>query len=123
MNEFTLPVNSITNDDRIIDKDVVSRLAESIKEIGLIVPIAITPLGELVAGGHRLAAVKKLGWETIPCTMLTGTMEDPVNRIAVIDENLIRREIPAVERTQYLAERKKLYLELHPETEKGKNTD
>lgn len=45
-------------------------LEESINEIGLLHPIAVTPDGELVAGERRIEAFKLLGRETIPATVM-----------------------------------------------------
>jgi ParB family chromosome partitioning protein len=44
----------------------VSSLARSIAEIGLLHAIVITPNGELIAGGRRLAACKELDWTELP---------------------------------------------------------
>ena|SRR6516165_242870 len=65
---------------RPIDNETVARLAESIRAIGLRTPITVRYFADrssndglsedsyvLVAGAHRLAAVKSLGWEKIDC--------------------------------------------------------
>ena len=44
----------------------VEKLAESIKEHGLIQPILLSNEMVLIAGGRRLRAIKHLGWEEIP---------------------------------------------------------
>lgn len=41
-------------------------LADSIRRLGLLQPVVITPSGELIAGERRLRAVKLLGWVTVP---------------------------------------------------------
>lgn len=53
-------------------KDVgdVDGLAESIKAIGLLHPVVVTPKLRLVAGFRRLTACKKLGWKSIPVRLL-----------------------------------------------------
>lgn len=43
-------------------------LAESMREIGLLHPVVVTPGGHLIAGARRIAAARLLGWETIPTT-------------------------------------------------------
>jgi N6-adenosine-specific RNA methylase IME4 len=73
----------------------------------------------LVAGRHRLEAVRKLKHEYIECRVLDGLSADQA-RLAEIDENLLRADLTPSERATHHAERKKLYLKLHPETEKGK---
>jgi ParB family chromosome partitioning protein len=42
----------------------VESLMESIKRLGLLQPVTITPDGVLVCGARRLEAVKRLGWPT-----------------------------------------------------------
>ena len=43
----------------------VATLAESMASVGLLAPIVITVTHRLVAGAHRLAAARSLGWKTI----------------------------------------------------------
>jgi ParB family chromosome partitioning protein len=69
---------------------------------------------EMVAGRHRLAAAKQLGWSEIPAVVVE--LDDVDRLLAEIDENLIRNELRTLERSEHLAERKRLYLLKHPET-------
>ncbi len=62
---------------------------------------------EIVAGLHRLAAVKLLGWKAIEATLVV--LEGLRAELAEIDENLIRNELTALERADTLLHRKKLY--------------
>src|SRR5262249_15468289 len=62
----------------------------------------------LVAGRHRLEAVRKLGWIVIPANILDGLDADKA-RLVEIDENLVRAELSPAERAMHLAERKRLY--------------
>jgi ParB family transcriptional regulator, chromosome partitioning protein len=48
----------------------IDLLAASIKELGLLHPIVVRPDGRLIAGERRLAACKKLGWKTVPVTVV-----------------------------------------------------
>jgi len=97
--------------------DKVQELAESIRELGLLNPVTLDARGRLIAGLHRLRACELLGWEDIPATVVDL---DEINaRLAEIDENLIRNELSALERGEAIAERKKLYLQRHPETKQG----
>jgi len=48
----------------------IQALAKSISEIGLLHPIVVTPQFELIAGRRRLEAMKLLGREKIPVTIL-----------------------------------------------------
>lgn len=99
---------------RNIDWGVVDKLVESIKEIGLLNPITIDEGYKLIAGAHRLAAAKKLGWTQIPCTMIN--IEDLQAKLAELDENLVRNQGSVIEQGEWLAEKKRIYEELHPET-------
>ncbi len=72
---------------------------------------------ELVAGAHRLAAAREAGWSTIPAQLVAVDRRQA--RIMEIDENLMRRELSALDRGIFLAERKAVWEALHPETKKG----
>jgi len=105
---------------RALSRTAVKALADSIAEIGLLAPIAVVRVGEayeMVAGRHRLAAAKQLGWSEIPAVVVE--LDDVDRLLAEIDENLIRNELRTLERSEHLAERKRLYLLKHPETAKG----
>lgn len=105
---------------RALSRPAVKRLAASIEEIGLLSPVAVVRVGdayELIAGRHRLAAVKSLGWQEVPAVVVE--LDDVDRLLAEIDENLIRNELSDLERTEHLAERKRLYLLKHPETKRG----
>src|SRR5271163_2769512 len=45
-------------------------LAASIKDVGLLHPIVVTPEGRLIAGQRRLEACRLLGWTEIPVTVV-----------------------------------------------------
>jgi ParB family chromosome partitioning protein len=47
------------------------------------------------------------------------TFDDVDRMLAEIDENLIRNDLSDLERSEHLAERKRLYLVKHPETKQG----
>ncbi len=66
-----LPINKIRVRSRYRKNlgDIAS-LSANIKELGLLHPIVIRPDGRLIAGERRLAACKKLGWKTIPVTVI-----------------------------------------------------
>lgn len=52
------------------DMGDIEGLARSIDEIGLLHPVVVTPDGTLVAGQRRLNAVRMLGWEDVPTTVV-----------------------------------------------------
>ena len=101
---------------RALSQDAIERLAKSMAEMGLHHPISIrfvddyqTADGDtcdgvplLVAGAHRLAAAKSLGWEKIDCIEVD---DDPVKaEMWEIAENLHRAELTVLERSEHIAE-------------------
>src|SRR5437868_2885236 len=69
----------------------VGPLAESIAAIGLLHPLVVSPAGQLIAGERRLAAVKRLGWETVPVS-IAYDLDDALRLlIAERDENTQRK--------------------------------
>jgi ParB family chromosome partitioning protein len=120
----TIPLDQIDDHDRLrpVDAGHVRFLAENIQQVGqLLQPIAIRYLHDgaykLMAGGHRLAAARLLGWAEIPAFVFEATGDEA--RLAEIDENLVRHELNPLDRAVFLAERKALYEKLHPETRHG----
>lgn len=85
---------------RSVDAGAVDELVESITKVGLLNPITVDRASEntfiLVAGHHRLEAVKRLGRDTISAIVHTA-MDDLRRELASIDENLIRRRLTPAE--------------------------
>jgi ParB family transcriptional regulator, chromosome partitioning protein len=70
----TRKISDITVGERYRkDMGDLDGLAASIADIGLLNPITIAPDGTLLAGGRRLAACKKLGWDKVPVRIMEGT--------------------------------------------------
>jgi ParB/RepB/Spo0J family partition protein len=111
----SMPLTSVGIDDvatgshRHLDDEVVASLKKSMAEIGLKTPITIKivkrgiePDGPfvtehiLVAGRHRLAAAKQLGWRYIDAFVHEGDNTD--SELWEIGENLQRKELSALER-------------------------
>lgn len=87
--------------------DAVERLAESINSIGLLQPICVQPDANhdtyrLVAGRHRLEALKRLKWEMIPATVLGGLDALEVEA-AELSENLLRMDLTATQKSMHYA--------------------
>jgi hypothetical protein len=120
-----LPVGDIKRraDARPLNEARVAELAESIAEtsdrqpFNPIVVRFLTDGYELLAGGHRLAAMQKLGEAEIICSEVDS--DDLHAELIVIDENLIRSELSPAERAAQMDRRKTIYEELHPETRHG----
>ena len=114
----------IVSDERLwkLKEDEVSTLKKSIKEIGLITPIAVQERGNkylLIGGEHRYTACKQLGFKTIPCNIIPREYdndEDEDTRLVLmeVDENLVRRTADFIEESFLLNRRKIAYEKLHP---------
>lgn len=99
----------------------VEAIMASVKELGVIKdPIHVCKVphknGKLIlmAGGHRLEAVKRMGWEKIPATV--WKCNDLWAPLMEVDDNLASAELTALDNAIFLAERKRIYEELHPES-------
>lgn len=108
---------------RAVDQDYVALIAQSLAERGLDTPIIVAGAGPdgrhtLIAGGHRVAAARLAGWAEIAAKVVEA--DELQAKLIEIDENLIRRELSALDRAVFLAERKRIYEALHPETAHGK---
>jgi ParB-like chromosome segregation protein Spo0J len=89
---------------RALQEDTLPELMASIRQSGLLNPITIDPQGWLIAGLHRLEALKRLGYKRIACrVVLTGGIAE-VGRMAEISENLHRAELTQAERDKLIAE-------------------
>ena len=94
--EIALDRIEVGGNVRELDAEHVSALAGSMAVRGLIVPVAVRPLdGErfaLVAGEHRLAAARELGWQSIAAVIseqAEGTSGDQGA------ENVLRKTLTA----------------------------
>ena len=105
---------------RKVDVGAVKALADSIAEIGFINPLRVRQLRDawqVIAGGHRLAAARMLGFENVPCLVVDD--DDLHAELAMIDENLCRNDLSPSERAEATARRKEIYIELHRKTKRG----
>lgn len=126
------PVAQVAIDDieigarlRGVDGSAVELIAASMGEIGQETPIIVQEAAGgsylLVAGAHRLAAARALGWGDIRAKILPSSVSAERRQLIEIDENLARRELSELDRAVFLAERKRLYEALHPEAQLGAN--
>ena len=117
-----IAIADITVADRLrsVDDVWVDALATTIAAHGQPHPILLAKAGEgwlLLDGEHRLKACDKLGQATVLATLVEASAAE--QRLLQIDANLIRRDLNPLDRAAFLAERKKVYEELHPETKAG----
>lgn len=86
-----------------LDNENIGDLVMSIKQVGLLEPIVVTPRGdryEVVAGHRRITACQLGGLTEVPCHVVTGS-ENQIEMMK-IHENLVRQEVnPYDEATHY----------------------
>lgn len=122
-----LPLDQIEIGARLrdTDEDYAQMIAVSMAANGPMTPIEVRDPGPdggaypLIAGAHRFRAAELAGIPALPA--IVRQVGDLEARLREIDENLVRRELTALDRGTFLAERKTVYEELHPETKLGSN--
>jgi ParB family chromosome partitioning protein len=122
MTEFDCPIDKIDASGRLRPADPARVAAQAVmfEDDGQLQAIEVRPRGDgfkLTFGLHRLEAAKQLGWVTIRA--VEKDRSEPEARLAEIDENLGRNELSAIDRAIFLAERKRVWEKLHPETRQG----
>lgn len=98
-----VPVGSITPNPRqprtVFDEEAMAELVHSIREVGLLQPIVVRPLGEdqfeLIMGERRWRACQLAGLDTIPA-IVRETADDALLRDALL-ENLHRAQLNPLE--------------------------
>lgn len=102
----------------------VDKLAASIAQVGLIQPITVREVAmmqgtlagsgyQIVAGHHRVAACRALGWTEVDAIVVTAASHLNAELLE-IDENLCRSELTASQRAQAIKRRKAIWEALHP---------
>lgn len=85
---------------QVRDDEEMERLAESVAENGVLVPLTVRAAGadryELVSGHRRKRAAELAGLESVPC--IARAMSDDEAVIAMVDSNLQRETILPSER-------------------------
>ncbi len=89
----------------------IDTLAASIKRVGLLQPITITPDGSLVCGARRLAAVKLLGKKTINVWVRSGISDRLGKLLAEQDDNVLHKPLTPMEGAALFRELKALMAE------------
>jgi ParB family chromosome partitioning protein len=98
-----LPVDAITPNPQqprtVFDEEALAELTESIRDVGLLQPVVVRPLGseryELVMGERRLRATRAAGLTTIPA-IIRATEDADRLRDALL-ENLHRAQLNPLE--------------------------
>lgn len=104
---------------RPVDTEKVEELAASIMDIGLLNPPILSSNNFLLAGAHRLAAVKKLGWKLCEFKIAPFKHDSPEAGLVEIDENLQRKELTILEQSEYLWKRAQLLEQMGKKIKQG----
>lgn len=86
---------------RVFREDVLSELADSIREHGVLQPLSVRRVGtgyELIAGERRYRAAQMAGLAEIPCIVMN--MDARESALAAMVENLQRQDLDFVEEAQ-----------------------
>ena len=93
----------VGNRMRELDENKVDEIVASYESIGQINPISVDENYKLLAGHHRLAAAKKIGWLQIEIKLFKE--KDLNDKLIEIDENLIRNELCYISASEHILER------------------
>jgi ParB/RepB/Spo0J family partition protein len=107
---------------RTLSEEAVEEIAESIQVCGLIHPVLVREKEEgyeLLAGLHRLEAVKRLGRETIAANIIEP-QDDTEAELTALDENLRRAPEESAEFDEAVARWKELYEKKHGAAKPGR---
>lgn len=118
--ELTVESIQVSGRLRDVSPDGVASLVEAIGGKGFFGRILVrrTKKGDFVIdGAHRLTAARELGMKDIPCDVVRCSEADA--RMLEIDGNLAGSDLTVLDTAVFLAERKRAYEKLHPETKRG----
>lgn len=124
--EIPLAIVIPSNTARPIDPATVESLAESMQKSGLLQPVVVqetkimrggvfVPGYRVVAGHHRIAAARNIGWQVIQALVLDESISYIEAELMEIDENLCRAEFTPAQRAAAIKRRKQIWEALHPE--------
>ena len=86
-------------------------LISSIRQLGLLQPITVTPDGLLICGRRRLEAVHRLGWRTVTVWVRAGISDRMALLVAEQDENGTHKPLAVSEVASLYAEMRDLMRE------------
>ncbi len=118
-----LPLDEIEvgNRIRMVSPSAVNIIAMSIEDLAVLTdPIHVRKIKNgyrLIDGAHRFAAVKQLGWSSVPTKVWQCTADQA--ELMESDANISTAHMPPLELAISLAARKRSYQKLHPETRQG----
>jgi len=105
------PVNKI-DQKGVYRRDLgsVAELADSIRQLGLLTPIVVTHDGLLLCGKRRLAAVGRLGWQTVP-VWIPDKVSKNMRLEALFEDESLRKPLTPLEQAALYEEYRRLYAE------------
>jgi len=110
---FDIPIRDVLIPERrktAVNPVTTQRIAESIRTIGQLHPIFITPDNTLIAGLQRIAALRLLNQSTVRAVILP--VSGAFAELIAIDENLFRNTITILEQGELILRRNDLLIEL-----------
>jgi len=118
-----LPIAQIMVEQRLrpVSEDAVESLMAAIGKVEFITRILVrrTKKGDvLLDGAHRLEAMRRLGKETIPVILVT--CRDDEAALLETDANLTGADLTPLDLAVFLATRRRVYQQMHPETARGR---
>lgn len=123
----TVKLSDILIEDRTRqDMGELSELAFSIKERGLIQPLAVQEVNgkyRLLAGGRRYAALKRLEKETVGVRVYEGELSRLEIKSIELAENFHRKDLTFLETSNLQREIHELQLEIHGQKSSGGRPD
>jgi hypothetical protein len=110
----TVPIMSIrlNGNLRQPDPEKVQQIAQSIQTVGLLHPLVLSSDYCLLAGTHRLEALKLLRYEEADCQIVPFPHNSIEAKLFAVDENLMRKELTVLEQAEYLFIREELLNEM-----------
>ena len=99
------------------DPGDLTPLMDSMKRVGLLQPVTITPDGYLICGYRRLEAAKQLGWNTLRVWVRSGISDELTRLLAERDENVTHKPLSHCEAAKLYDEMKAL---LHEDADRRK---
>ena len=119
-----IPVGDIQVINRLrkTDASKIQELATSIKDIGLLHPIAVAEKDNeyvLLSGEHRLSSYKLLERPPIPCVVRENN--PLINQLVEVSENLCSNRLNAIEESNAIVMREKILIQLGRKAIVGSN--
>ena len=81
-------IKKYTTNSRVHSKQQVQQVCNSIKEFGFTNPLLVDENNELIAGHCRLDAAKQLGYESVPCIVLSHLTKEQKALYVIADNKL-----------------------------------